>query len=142
MHFSTYLEGSKYRDSRLHGHGTGQYREDFWMDRQCQESGFDSAARRHLSTISNQVETSETKILADLPIGARLLVRSKKDWRSAVISKVIEETVTLIVSSPSGFSYRLRRNLNTKISFDGALPILENPDENWRDNFTKYDYRW
>lgn len=88
------------------------------------------------------METTETKILADLPIGSRLLVRSKKDWRSAVISKVIEESVTLIVSSPTGFSYRLRRNLQTEISFDGEMPILENEGENWRDNFTKYDLRW
>lgn len=80
--------------------------------------------------------------LADLPIGSRLLVRSKKDWRSAAISKVIEETVTIIVASPSGFSYRLRRNLETEISFDGDLPILESSDENWRENFTKYDVRW
>jgi hypothetical protein len=88
------------------------------------------------------VETTETKILADLPIGARLLVRSKTDWRSAVISKIIEETVTLIVSSPSGFSYRLRRNLQTEIFFDGELPVLENSDENWRENFARYDCRW
>lgn len=89
------------------------------------------------------LETTDYKItLGGLPIGARLLVRSKNDWRSAVISKVIEETVTITVSSPSGFSYRLRRNLNTEIFFDGDLPILENSDENWRDNFVKYDVRW
>ena len=88
------------------------------------------------------METAQTKILADLPIGSRLLVRSKKDWRSAVISKVIEETVTLIVSSPTGYSYRLRRNLQTEISFDGILPILEKREENWRDNFCEYDVRW
>jgi hypothetical protein len=88
------------------------------------------------------VETAEIKILADLPIGSRLLVRSKESWRSAVISKVIEETVTLIVSSPTGFSYRLRRQLETEIYFDGEMPILENSNENWRENFTKYDVRW
>jgi hypothetical protein len=88
------------------------------------------------------VETAEIKILADLPIGSRLLVRSKESWRSAVISKVIEETVTLIVSSPTGFSYRLRRHLETEIYFDGEMPILENSNENWRENFTKYDVRW
>lgn len=88
------------------------------------------------------METAETKILADLPIGSRLLVRSKKDWRSAVISKIIDSTVTLIVSSPSGFSYRLRRNLKTEIFFDGEMPILQDSDEDWRGNFTKYDYRW
>lgn len=88
------------------------------------------------------METAEIKILADLPIGSRLLVRSKESWRSAVISKVIEETVTLIVSSPTGFSYRLRRQLETEIYFDGEMPILENSNENWRENFTKYDVRW
>ncbi len=89
------------------------------------------------------LEITETKItLANLPIGSRLLVRSKKDWRTAVISKVIEETVTLIVSSPTGFSYRLRRNLQTELFFDGTMPILESSNENWRENFAKYDVRW
>lgn len=92
--------------------------------------------------MAKDLETAKPKILADLPIGARLLVRSKKDWRSAVISKIIEETVTLIVSSPTGHSYRLRRNLNTEITYDEELPILENSNENWRNNFTKYDFRW
>lgn len=98
-----------------------------------------TASCSHKSEI---LKASQTKILADFPIGSRLLVRSKKDWRSAVISKVIEETVTLIVSSPTGFSYRLRRNLQTEIFFDGELPILENSDEDWRENFVKYDVRW
>jgi hypothetical protein len=88
------------------------------------------------------VETAAIKVLADLPVGSRLLVRSKKNWRSAAISKVIDEIVTLIVSSPSGFSYRLRRHLQTEIHFDGELPILEISHENWRENFAKYDIRW
>jgi hypothetical protein len=88
------------------------------------------------------METSESKILADLPTGTRLLVRSKKDWRSAAISKIDEEKVTLTVASPSGFSYRLRRNLETEIFFEGNLPILEKREEDWRENFTKYDLRW
>jgi hypothetical protein len=81
-------------------------------------------------------------LLNELPIGSRLLVRSKKDWRSAAISKIDEEKVTLTVASPSGFSYRLRRGLETEISFDGSLPILEKHQEDWRENFTKYDLRW
>jgi hypothetical protein len=82
------------------------------------------------------------KTLADLPIGARLLVRSKIDWRTAAISKIVDDNVTLIVSSPTGFSYRLKRTLQTEIYFDGILPILTNDQENWRENFTKYDLRW
>ena len=89
------------------------------------------------------LETTEIIItLADLQIGSRLLVKSKKDWRSAVISKIIDETVTLTVSSPTGFSYRLRRNLQTEIHFDGEIPILENDSKEWRENFVKYDVRW
>jgi hypothetical protein len=88
------------------------------------------------------LETSETKTLADLPIGSRLLVRSKLDWRTAAISKIVDENVTLTVASPTGFSYRLKRTLDTEIYFDGVLPILTNSDENWRENFTKYDVRW
>lgn len=92
--------------------------------------------------INIALEAERNKTLADLPIGSRLLVRSKKDWRIAVISKVIEETTTLIVSSPTGFSYRLRRHLQTEIFFEGDLPILGNSDENWRENLSKYDVRW
>jgi hypothetical protein len=95
-----------------------------------------------VSKISKKVETPETKTLADLPIGSRLLVRSKVDWRTAAISKIVDENVTLTVASPTGFSYRLKRTLDTEIYFDGVLPILTNTDENWRENFTKYDVRW
>jgi hypothetical protein len=88
------------------------------------------------------LETPEIKTLADLPIGSRLLVRSKVDWRTAAIAKVVDEKVTLTVASPTGFSYRLKRTSDTEIYFDGNLPILTNSDENWRENFTKYDVRW
>lgn len=88
------------------------------------------------------METSQIKTLAELPIGTRLLVRSKKDWRCAVVSKIIDETVTILVASPSGYSYRLRRKLQTEIFFDGQFPILENPEQNWRENYANYDVRW
>lgn len=78
-----------------------------------------------------------------MPLGARLLVRSKKDWRIAVVSRFDEEKVTLIVCSPSGRTYRLSRNPEAEIVFDGIIPILKiESDENWRDNFSKYDARW
>ncbi len=81
--------------------------------------------------------------LRNLPIGARLIVRTKKDWRFAVISKFGEEKATLIVCSPSGRTYRLRRLLDAEIIFDGEIPILKfEIDENWRENFSKYDSRW
>ena len=90
------------------------------------------------------METAETQItLRDLPVGARLLVRSKTDWRVAVISKFNKEKATLIVCSPLGRTYRLRRLLDSEIIFDGKIPILKSEtEENWRENFSKYDWRW
>lgn len=90
------------------------------------------------------MEITETQItLRELPIGARLLIRSKTDWRTAVVSQFYEEKATLIVCSPSGRTYRLRRLIEMEIVFDGKIAILKSDlDENWRDNFSKYDVRW
>ena len=90
------------------------------------------------------MEITETQItLRELPVGARLLIRSKKDWRVAVVSQFYEEKATLIVCSPNGRTYRLRRLLETEIIFDGTIPVLKTEaEENWRENFTKYDVRW
>ena len=90
------------------------------------------------------METAETQItLRELPVGARLLIRSKTDWRVAVVSQFYEEKATLIVCSPNGRTYRLRRLLEMEIIFDGKIPILKsNLEDTWRDNFSKYDIRW
>jgi len=90
------------------------------------------------------LETTEPQItLRELPIGARLLIRSKTDWRVAVVSQFYEEKATLIVCSPNGRTYRLRRLIEMEIVFDGKIPILKSDSEdNWRDNFSKYDARW
>ncbi len=88
-------------------------------------------------------KSDNPKTLRELPIGARLLVRSKTDWRVAVVSQFYEEKATLIVCSPNGRTYRLRRLLEMKIIFDGKIPILKSDlEDTWRDNFTKYDMRW
>ena len=71
------------------------------------------------------------------------MIRSKTDWRSAVVCRFSEENVTLAVCSPSGRTYRLRRALECEVIFDGGIPILKiEQAENWRENFTKYDFRW
>jgi hypothetical protein len=83
--------------------------------------------------------------LSDLPIGARLLVRSRTDWRAAAISRIIEESavVVLTVCSPSGHSYRLRRELTTEVIVEGGFAILPaDSDDSWRENFSVYDRRW
>ena len=83
------------------------------------------------------------KTLGEFPIGARLLIRTKKDWRVAVVSQFYEEKATLIVCSPNGRTYRLRRLLAMEIIFDGKIPILKTDlEEDWRENLTKYDLRW
>lgn len=81
--------------------------------------------------------------LADLPIGARLIYRAKADWRCAVLSFIADEKATLIVCSPTGRTYRLRRPLDAEIILDGTIPVMNIEDEEeWRENFTTYDLRW
>lgn len=90
------------------------------------------------------MEITETLLtLGELPIGARLLVRTKTDWRTAVVCRHTEEKATLAVCSPSGRTYRLHRLLESEVIFDGFLPILKIESvDTWRENFTKYDSRW
>jgi hypothetical protein len=81
--------------------------------------------------------------LSEFPIGSRLLYRAKDDWRTAVISKFDDKKVTLIVCSPTGRTYRLRRDLDAEVVFDGDFIILcVKSKERWRDNFSNYDSRW
>ena len=91
-------------------------------------------------------ETSETQLkLSDFPVGARVLVRSRTDWRTAAIARIVKDTSTIVltVCSPSGHSYRLRRDPTTEIVVEGGFAILPaDADDTWRDNFSKYDFRW
>lgn len=81
--------------------------------------------------------------LDQLPVGSRLMVRSRADWRFAAISRVAEERIVLTVCSPSGYCYRLRREPNTALEFDGKLYVLPyDCDDTWRENFSSYDVRW
>ena len=90
------------------------------------------------------METAEGQItLQQLPVGSRLIVRSKLDWRFAAVSKIVEERVVLTVCSPSGRTYRLRRDLDCELMMEGTIPILAYDEtDNWRDNFSRYDVRW
>jgi hypothetical protein len=91
------------------------------------------------------VEITENQItLRELPIGARLVVKCKHDWRSAVVSRFDDEQrVTLIVCSPSGRTYRLRRASETPLVYDGKIPVLpEGCEDDWRDEMVQYDARW
>lgn len=90
------------------------------------------------------METAKAQITLDtLAVGSRLLVRSRTDWRFAAISRIADERIVLTVCSPTGRTYRLRRDLDTEIFMEGVVPILVyDEDENWRDNFGRYDTRW
>lgn len=81
--------------------------------------------------------------LANLPLGGRLLVRSRTDWRTAVVSRVGEDGITLSVASPKGRNYRLRRDPDLKIDCENGLHYLHSEHaEQWRENFASYDRRW
>ena len=90
------------------------------------------------------MELAEAQItLANIPLGGRLLVRSKTDWRVAVVCRIAEDKVTISVASPKGYNYRLRRPLDAVVDFDGRIPyLIADNKETWRENFTSYDVRW
>lgn len=81
--------------------------------------------------------------LAALPVGSRLLIRSRRDWRFAAVSRIGAERIVLTVSSPSGRNYRLHREISCEIFMEGIVPIIagDEPDD-WRENFCRYDCRW
>lgn len=86
----------------------------------------------------------KSKVTLDqLAVGTRLLVRSRVDWRFAAVSRIAEEMVVLTVCSPTGRTYRLRREMETQIVMEGTVPVLPYDCEDaWRDNFGRYDRRW
>jgi hypothetical protein len=59
------------------------------------------------------------------------------------VSRVADDRIVLTICSPSGRTYRIRRDVNCELIFEGRIPILKyDPVENWRDNFSRYDHRW
>jgi hypothetical protein len=78
--------------------------------------------------------------LASLPVGARLVLRCRKDWRDATVSAVALDCVTLSVGSPTGRTYRVRRPPDSLLSNDGPIPLLG--EGAWRTTRARYDARW
>lgn len=88
-------------------------------------------------------ETEEAALtLACLPLGARLILRCRKDWRVAVIALILPDKIVLSVSSPSGHTYRVRRPPETPLSCESesSIPILGAGC--WRAGLVRYDVRW
>ena len=90
--------------------------------------------------LSAQEETNAT--LGSLPVGARLVLRCRADWRAATVAAC--ETglgrVVLNVASPKGGTYRVRRPADSALSYDGHVPLLG--EGHWRAGLARYDVRW
>lgn len=88
------------------------------------------------------METPEIRqiALSTLPIGAKLLIQCKSDWRMAVVSGNFEGKIILQICSPKGRTYRKSCAAETFINFDGAIPLLG--EGVWRNDLAKYDFRW
>ena len=78
--------------------------------------------------------------LGSLPVGARLILRCRKDWRDACVAAVSLEGIILSVGSPSGHTYRVRRPHDSLLSLDGSIPVLG--EGGWRALRVRYDLRW
>ncbi|MCA1618013.1 MAG: hypothetical protein LC795_01585 [Acidobacteria bacterium] len=80
--------------------------------------------------------------LGELPVGARLILRCRADWRAATVNSFDAEgaRVVLNVASPGGHTYRVRRPADSPLTYDGHLPVLGHGS--WRAGLARYDVRW
>ena len=80
--------------------------------------------------------------LGSLPVGARLILRCRADWRAAAVAGFEPELgrVVLSVASPGGHTYRVRRPFDSPLAHDGHLPVLG--EGQWRAGLARYDLRW
>ncbi|HEY0098273.1 MAG TPA: hypothetical protein VGB76_04890, partial [Pyrinomonadaceae bacterium] len=82
--------------------------------------------------------------LGALPLGAHLILRCRKDWRTATVVRIELEKITLSVSSPTGRTYRMRRPPDAPLSFDNDrhIPLLDAGKPScWRAGLARYDVR-
>ena len=95
-----------------------------------------------LSPTDGDLFPSPAPTLGSLPLGARLVLRCRKDWRAASVAAFEIELgrVVLSVASPSGHTYRLRRPADAPLSLDGLIPVLG--EGTWRPGLVRYDLRW
>lgn len=84
--------------------------------------------------------SSAPRTLGSLPVGARLILRCRADWRAATVAAVEPERVVLNVASPKGHTYRVRRPPDSPLALDGGIPVLG--EGCWRAGLARYDVRW
>ena len=84
----------------------------------------------------------QTPTLGSLPVGARLILRCRADWRAATVASFEPDAarVVLNVASPTGHTYRVRRPADAALAHDGHLPVLG--EGQWRAGLARYDVRW
>ncbi len=104
------------------------------------------AATETAPTVEAAIEAAtgiapESSMLGALPLGARLVLRCRKDWRTATIVRIELDQITLSVSSPTGRTYRMRRPPDAPLAFDGGVPLLGAQGQ-WRTTLARYDTRW
>jgi len=101
-----------------------------------------------LSSLSGGFDSPETienaLTLGSLFVGARLVLRCRKDWRDATVIAVSIDKITLAVGSPNGGTYRVRRPPDSILFQDGAIPVLGelSATSTWRAGFAHYETRW
>ena len=80
--------------------------------------------------------------LGSLPVGARLILRCRADWRAATVASFETDLgrVVLNVASPGGHTYRVRRPADAALAHDGHFPVLG--EGRWRAGLARYDVRW
>jgi hypothetical protein len=96
------------------------------------------------ATTPGGLEVSEDQknvlTLGSLPVGARLILRCRKDWRDASVTAISLEAITLSVGTRSGHTYRVRRPPASQLFLDGSIPVLG--EGCWRAGRVQYDLRW
>ena len=103
--------------------------------------GLDSSPT-HVSTQTPDAD-ERAPTLSSLPVGARLVLRCRKDWRVATVSCVDPTGVRLNVASPSGHTYRVHRPADAALTYEGSIPLLgEVTAAGWRAALARYDARW
>jgi hypothetical protein len=138
LHDSGDLESSATNESQIN-----------LTERTCATPDESMMASPDEATITSAVECVVT--LAELAVGARLVLRCRKDWRAASISAIEDAIVRLNVASPTGHTYRVRRPHDSPLTFDGSIPVLnagarsshvEGERAAWRVALARYDARW
>jgi hypothetical protein len=89
-----------------------------------------------------EAPAAEPTTLGSLPVGARLILRCRADWRAATVASFEPDLgrVVLNVASPTGHTYRVRRPADAALEHDGHFPVLG--EGRWRAGLARYDVRW